>query len=227
LSRIRENWLRVRERIDAAARRAGRHGEEVRLCAVTKTVGVREIREVVEAGAVVLGENRVQPASPKILATEDLRPRVSWHMIGHLQRNKARRAVELFDEIESVDGVALAKRLSELGRERGASVPILVEVLTSGEGTKTGVSEEAAADVVEEIRELPGVELRGLMTMAPFTEDEQPVRSSFRRLRELRERLGGAAALPVLSMGMTADFVIAVEEGSTLVRIGTALFARG
>jgi len=170
-------------------------------------------------------ENRVQAAEPKIRETEDLA--VSWHMIGHLQRNKARRAVELFDEIESVDGIALARRLSGLGEERGAPVPVLVEVLTSGEGTKSGVSPASAPDVVAEIGELPGVELRGLMTMAPFTDDEAQVRSSFRRLRELREKLGGAARLPELSMGMTGDFEVAVEEGSTLVRIGTGLFGRG
>ncbi len=227
MSRIRDNLLRIRERIESAARRAGRDAEEVALCAVTKTVGVAEIREAVEAGAVILGENRVQAAEPKIREVADLADRVTWHMIGHLQRNKARRAVELFGEIESVDSPALARRLSDLGQERGAPVPILVEVLTSGEDTKGGVSPEAAADVVGQIRELPGVELRGLMTMAPFTNEESRVRSSFVRLRELRDGLGGASALPDLSMGMTGDFEIAVEEGSTLVRIGTGLFGRG
>ena len=225
MNRIRENYLRVRERIEAAARRAGRNADEVALCWVTKTVGVPEIRDAVACGAAILGESRVQAAEPKIRETEDLA--VSWHMIGHLQRNKARRAVELFDEIESVDGVALARRLSDLGEERGAPVPVLVEVLTSDEGTKSGVSPDAAPDVVAEVGELPGLELRGLMTMAPFTDDEARVRSSFRRLRELREKLGGAARLPELSMGMTGDFEVAVEEGSTLVRIGTGLFGRG
>jgi hypothetical protein len=227
LSRIRENFLRIRERIDSAARRAGRSGDDVALCAVTKLVGVPEIREVVDAGAVILGENRVQEAESKIREAGDLAGRVAWHMIGHLQRNKARRAVELFDEIESVDGLALAERLSDLGEERGAPVPILVEVRVSDEPAKTGVPEDAAADVVGEIRRLPGVELEGLMAMAPFTDDEGRVRSAFARLRELRDRLGGATELPALSMGMTADFEIAVEEGSTLVRIGAGLFGRG
>jgi pyridoxal phosphate enzyme (YggS family) len=227
LSRIRENFLRVRERIDSAARRSGRSGNDVALCAVTKLVGLPEIREVVDAGAVILGENRVQEAEPKIREAGDLGGRVTWHMIGHLQRNKARRAVELFDEIESVDGLAIARRLSDLGEERGAPMPILVEVRTSDEPAKTGVSPDAAADVIGEIRQLPGVELKGLMTMAPFTDDEGRVRSSFARLRELRDRLGGGGGLPELSMGMTADFEIAVEEGSTLVRIGTGLFGRG
>lgn len=225
MSTIRENIFRIRERIEQAARRAGRRPEDVALCAVTKTAGVSEIREAVEAGARILGENRVQAAEPKIRETADLA--VSWHMIGHLQRNKARRAVELFDEIESVDGAALARRLSGLGEERGEPVPVLVEVLTSGEGTKSGVPPEVAPDLVAEIRELPGLRLRGLMTMAPFTDDESRVRSSFGRLRELREGLGGAVTLPELSMGMTADFEIAVEEGSTIVRIGTAIFGRG
>jgi pyridoxal phosphate enzyme (YggS family) len=227
LSRIRENFLRVRERIDAAARRVGRSGDDVALCAVTKLVGLPEIREVVDAGAVILGENRVQEAEPKIREVGDLAGRVTWHMIGHLQRNKARRAVELFDEIESVDGLALARRLSDLGEEGGAPVPILVEVRMSDEPAKTGVLPEEAADVVGEIRRLPGVALKGLMAMAPFTDDESRVRSSFSGLRELRDRLGGAVELPELSMGMTADFEIAVEEGSTLVRIGAGLFGRG
>ena len=160
----------------------------------------------------------MQAAEPKIREVADLADRVTWHMIGHLQRNKARRAVELFGEIESVDSPALARRLSDLGQ----AYPHLGIVSTKG-----GVSPEAAADVVGQIRELPGVELRGLMTMAPFTNEESRVRSSFVRLRELRDGLGGASALPDLSMGMTGDFEIAVEEGSTLVRIGTGLFGRG
>jgi pyridoxal phosphate enzyme (YggS family) len=227
LSRIEDNFRRILERIEEAARRAGRNAHEITICAVTKGVDLPEIRQAVEAGAAILGENRVQVAEPKIREAADLTGRVSWHMIGHLQRNKARRAVELFDEIESVDGVALAKRLSELGRERGRPVPILAEVLTSGEAAKTGIPLAEVEGVVAEIRELPGVVLGGLMTMAPFTDDEGAVRSSFSKLREMRDRLGGAAALPELSMGMTADFEIAIEEGSTRVRVGTGIFGRG
>jgi pyridoxal phosphate enzyme (YggS family) len=224
LSRIRANWLRIVERVAEAARRTGRDPERIAVCAVTKSVGVPEIREAVAAGARVLGENRVQEAQPKIREASDLRGRVSWHMIGHLQRNKARRAVELFDEIESVDGLPLARRLSDLAVERGRPLPIMIEVHVSPEAGKGGVPVEETADAVAEIRELPGVRLRGLMTMAPFTPEEAPIRASFATLRELRDRLGGERVLPELSMGMTGDFEIAVEEGSTLVRVGTGIF---
>jgi pyridoxal phosphate enzyme (YggS family) len=224
LSRIEANWRRLRDRIAEAAVRAARDPADVEVCAVTKTVGVDAMREVVAAGARILGENRIQVAEPKIREAEDLTGRAAWHFIGHLQRNKARRAVELFDVIESVDGAPLARRLSELSIERGERLPVLIEVLTSTEGTKGGVPADVAPDLVAEVRELPGLEVRGLMTMAPFTTEEAPIRRSFATLRELRDRLGGAGALPELSMGMTNDFEIAVEEGSTLVRVGTGIF---
>jgi pyridoxal phosphate enzyme (YggS family) len=212
----------VRDAIARAAARAGRAAEEVRILAVTKNVELPEIREAVAAGISLLGENRVQEAERKIREASDLA--VSWHMIGHLQRNKARRAVELFDEVESVDSVALAERLSGLALEKGRRLRVLVEVLTSPEGTKRGFDVEAVEEAVGAIQELRGLELRGLMTMAPFTGDERLVRASFRALRELRERLGGAEPLPELSMGMSGDYEIAVEEGATLVRIGTRIF---
>jgi pyridoxal phosphate enzyme (YggS family) len=222
VSRIAENLAAVRRRIEVAARRAGRSPEEVRICAVTKRSGLPEIREAVAAGACILGENRVQEARPKIEAASDLD--VAWHMIGHLQRNKARVAVSLFDAIESVDSLALGRRLSDLGEERGRPVEVLAEVNTSGEEAKSGLPADGAEEAVAALRELPGLSVSGLMTMAPLTSDPAPVRSCFRALAELRERAGGASALPVLSMGMTNDFEIAVEEGSTLVRVGTAIF---
>lgn len=224
MSRIGGNLARVRERIAEAAARAGRDPADVRLCAVTKAAGVAAVREAVAAGARILGENRIQTAEPKIREAQDLAGRVAWHMIGHLQRNKARRAVELFEVIGAVDGLPLARRLSDLGTERGSPVTALVEVNTSGEAAKRGFAAKEAPAALEEMRTLPGLRVSGLMTMAPFTDDERPVRACFAGLRELRDALPFAEELPVLSMGMTNDFEIAVEEGATLVRVGTAIF---
>lgn len=224
MSRVADNIARLRERIAAAAERSGRDPAGVRLCAVTKTVGLPEIREVVRAGVTILGENRLQVAEPKIRAADDLPPEVSWHFIGHLQRNKARRALELFDEIQSLDGLPLARKLSALCEERGRPLPALIEVNVSGEEAKGGIPAAELADVLPEIRALPGLDVRGLMTMAPYTSDEAIVRGCFAGLRELRDGLGGAASLPELSMGMSGDFELAVEEGATLVRVGTAVF---
>ncbi len=218
--RAADGFRRVRDRVSEAARRSGRDPDEVTLCAVTKTVDLPAIRDAVEAGARVLGENRVQEAANKIPEASDLDAR--WHLIGHLQGNKARRAVDLFDVIESLDSLRLARRLSDLGTERGRPVPVLVEVLTSDESTKVGASLNGIGDMLGEVGELPGLSLRGLMTMAPFTDDESRVRSSFTALREVRERYGRPDW--DLSMGMSNDFELAVEEGSTLVRVGRAIF---
>ncbi|GJM45413.1 MAG: YggS family pyridoxal phosphate enzyme [Gemmatimonadota bacterium] len=222
MSRVGDNFRRVRERIDQAAVRAGREGREVSICAVTKRVGLPAIREAVEAGARILGENRVQEAGDKIPEASDLAGRVQWHLIGPLQRNKARRAVTLFDAFQAVHSVALARKLADLGREQGREIPILLEVLTSDEGTKAGLPIVEVPEAAAEVSELNGLSLQGLMTMAPFTSEEGPVRSSFAALRGLRERCGKPDW--ELSMGMTGDFEIAVEEGSTLVRIGTGIF---
>ena len=224
MSAVADNWHRVRERIERAAHRAGRRGAEVAVCAVTKNVPMPRIREAVEAGARILGENRVQEAGSKILSEKDLPAGLSWHFIGKLQRNKARRAVELFDVIESVDSALLARKLAELGRGRNRPVPVFLEVLTSDEGTKSGLPMGEVEQVLAEIDGLSGISLRGLMTMAPFTDEERPARASFAALRGLRERFGRDEW--ELSMGMTGDFEIAVEEGSTLVRVGTGIFGR-
>ena len=207
-----------------AARRAGRPETDVVLNAVTKAATLDAIREAVDAGARVLGENRIQVAAPKIEQAEDLAGRVAWHMIGHLQRNKARRAVDLFERIEGVDRMSLARRLSDLGQERGAAVRILAEINVSGEESKGGFPRAEAAERVAEIRELPGVRLEGLMTMAPFTDDESVIRECFRGLREIRDGVPAAEGFTELSMGMTNDFEIAVEEGATMVRVGSAIF---
>jgi pyridoxal phosphate enzyme (YggS family) len=224
LSRIQDNFARVSETIEKAARRAGRDPASIRLCVVTKKVGEREIREAVQAGARILGENRLQESVPKIEALSDLRAKLEWHLVGHLQQNKARRSVGLFDVIESVDSMTIAQRLASLGQERGDSVRVFVEVKTSNEPEKKGFLLDVAKDAIEETLALDGLRVEGLMTMAPFTDDAASIRSSFASLRNLRDRLPGGSAL-ALSMGMTDDYEIAIEEGSTLVRIGTAIFA--
>lgn len=224
MSRIQDNFARVSETIEKAARRAGRDPASIRLCVVTKKVGEREIREAVQAGARILGENRLQESVPKIEALSDLRAKLEWHLVGHLQQNKARRSVGLFDVIESVDSMTIAQRLASLGQERGDSVRVFVEVKTSNEPEKKGFLLDVAKDAIEETLALDGLRVEGLMTMAPFTDDAASIRSSFASLRNLRDRLPGGSAL-ALSMGMTDDYEIAIEEGSTLVRIGTAIFA--
>ncbi|MFN8176757.1 MAG: YggS family pyridoxal phosphate-dependent enzyme [bacterium] len=221
-SPVAENLSRVRERMAKAASRAGRDAGEIRLCVVTKGRGLERVREAAAAGAKILGENRVQEAGPKIEAARDLPAGISWHLIGHLQRNKARRAVQLFDVIQSVDSSDLARKLADLGTERGRAVDAFVEVRTTDEPTKTGMPLERAEEEIAGMRELPGLSVAGLMTMAPLTEDERRIRSSFAALRELRDRLGGSVR--ELSMGMSADFEIAVEEGATIVRVGSAIF---
>jgi len=222
VSPVADRFRRVQERVAAAAVRAGRDPAEIRICAVTKRSELPAIREVVAAGARILGESRVQAAAAKIEAVEDLG--VEWHLIGHLQGNKARRAVGLFQAIQSVDSLGLARRLADLGEERGRPVRVLVEVNTSGEAAKSGLDPVAAGDAIAAMRELAGIDVGGLMTMAPFTGEPEPIRRCFRALRSLRDGAGGTALLPELSMGMTNDFEIAVEEGSTLIRVGTAIF---
>lgn len=217
---VAERMARVLDRIAAAARRSGRDPGEIRLCVVTKGRSPAAIREAVAAGARILGENRVQEAAGKIGEGADPGAAISWHLIGHLQRNKARRAVELFDVIQSVDSTDLARRLAALGRERGRPVRVFAEVHTSGEPTKTGFAADEAGDAIGEMREALGLVVEGLMTMAPLTDDETAIRRSFAALRELAEK----TSLQQLSMGMSSDFEVAVEEGATMVRVGSAIF---
>ena len=222
--RVQDNWSRVQETI-------ARHGRcAVTVVAVTKGRPVEDVRTVVAAGATVLGENRVEEVIGKY-QTGGLRaeiPGVQLHMIGHLQSRKVRDAVTLFDCIQSVDSAKLAreieKRCSEAGR---ATIDVLIEINVSGEEQKCGVRPAGAEELVREVLALPHLKLRGLMTMAPYTEDEAIVRAAFSGLRVLAERLGvlfGPEHFAVLSMGMSHDYPIACEEGSTMIRIGTALF---
>ncbi len=213
---------RVRARIEAAARRAGRDPDLVTLIGVTKTVDAARVKEAVRAGLRDVGENRVQEAESKRAALEGLD--VRWHLIGHLQSNKASRAAGLFDCIHSVDRDDLAARLDRAAAG-GAPLPVLVQVDLGREPTKHGVVEQELAALVDRLRRLSHLKLSGLMTIPPEADDPEASRPYFRRLRELRDGLRAAAGdLPDLSMGMTGDFEVAVEEGATLVRVGRALF---
>ncbi|MEE9284727.1 MAG: YggS family pyridoxal phosphate-dependent enzyme [Dehalococcoidia bacterium] len=207
----------VRLRIDGACRRSGRAPEEVTLVAVTKGSPPEAIREAAAAGLRHLGENRVQEAEAKRIALADLPPDIIWHMVGHLQTNKVKTALGLFDIIHSVDSLRLAIALS---RRAPRPVPVFLEVNVAGESTKYGFSTEALPRAGQAIACLPNLDLRGLMTVAPLVADPEETRPVFRRLREMAHSLG----LPELSMGMTGDFEVAIEEGATHVRIGRAIF---
>jgi len=225
-SSIRENLLRIQERIGEAAQRAGRRSEEITLVGVSKTHPASAIREAYEAGVRHFGENRVQEWEGKHAGTEGLA--ATWHLIGHLQSNKAARAARLFHSVDSVDDYALAQKLDRARGEAGiiGKVRVLIEVRLAEEETKSGAGIDALPELVEKVAGLERLELAGLMCIPPFLEKPEQVKPYFRRLRELRDRLVAklGVALPVLSMGMSHDFEAAIEEGATEVRVGTALF---
>lgn len=213
----------VRVRIAAACGRAGRDPATVRMVVVAKTHGPERVRVAAECGVTVFGENKVQEAKAKIpLCPGNL----SWHMVGHLQRNKVKDAVPLFDMIHSVDSVRLLETIDRMSEEAGKIMPVLVEVNVSGESSKFGLAPEGVPEVLETSNKLAHVNVVGLMTMPPFTEDPAKARPHFRQLRELRDRWRAQTGMNLdeLSMGMTNDFEIAIEEGATWIRIGTALF---
>jgi PLP dependent protein len=218
----------VGERIRAAAARASRPAEEVTLLAVSKTFPAETVREGFEAGLRHFGENRVQEAEAKLPSLEDLKPRgLVLHLVGHLQGNKARKALGLFDHIDAIDSVELGERLSRLALEAGSGpVRGLLQADLAGEATKHGVGEAELLHVLERLRRAPGLRLEGLMLLPPYLEDPEEVRPFFRRLRQLRDEAleRGLLAGRVLSMGMSHDFEVAVEEGATQVRLGTVLF---
>ncbi len=221
---IRENLKIVRARIAAACERSGRNPAEITLVAVTKTVPAERVNEAIEAGVTDIGENRVQEAWEKFLK---IKP-VTRHLIGHLQTNKVKKAVQIFDWIHSVDSFHLAEKISREAEKMGKPMPILLEVKTSPEETKFGVPVTQTAELARQVGLLPGVQLRGLMTIAPFTADETAIRHSFRTLRLLRDEIRAAAypgvQMELLSMGMSGDFEMAIEEGANMGRIGTAIF---
>lgn len=224
-----ERLAQVRRRIEAAALRSDRTPGDVTLIAVSKTHPARIVRRAIEAGAQDLGENRVQEADEKIGEIGREAGGARWHLIGHLQANKARRAVTLFDLIHSVDSVSLARRLdrmcAEVGRE---ALPILVQVDLAGEATKSGISEASLPELTAAIKACDRLRLVGLMTLPPFFEDAEMARPFFRRLRELRDRRRDegdfGSGRGELSMGMSNDYEVAIEEGATMVRVGTAIF---
>jgi len=226
LHSVRENLLRIQEKIAGAAARAGRNADEITLIGVSKTHPASAIREALEAGVRHFGENRVQEWEGKRAGTEGLA--ATWHLIGHLQSNKAVRAAKLFHSIDSVDDLALAQRLDRARVEAGitGTLRVLIEVRVAPEETKSGVETQDLPRLAEEVAGLAGLELAGLMCIPPFLEQAEKVRPYFRRLRELRDQLSKSLgrALPVLSMGMSHDFEVAIEEGATEVRVGTALF---
>jgi PLP dependent protein len=226
---IKENLGTVRKRMTEAALRAGRQPGDITLVAVTKTVPPKLMNQAIGCGANIIGENRVQEAVQKL-------PEVSggaqWHLIGHLQSNKAKKAVEIFSLIHSVDSLGLAQEIGRRAQEINKVQEVLLEVNTSGEPQKYGFGLEEVPNVLNDIKDIEGVKVLGLMTVGPLTEDDQRIRKAFRRLRAVFHEAGKAGQPNVqmkhLSMGMSGDFEIAIEEGSTMVRIGSAIFgARG
>ena len=216
----------IENRIVGALKRAERSRDSLRVIAVTKTHPASVIEEAFRCGLRHFGENRVQEFAEKKVAF-DL-PDATFHLVGHLQSNKARRAVELFDRVDSVDSAGLAQRLGQYAAESGAALPILLQVNAGGEATKGGVVPESAAEVAGEIAEVKGVALEGLMCIPPYSDDPQAVRPYFRSMNQLLDALNAAGLFqcdpPVLSMGMSHDFEIAIEEGATEIRLGTAIF---
>jgi pyridoxal phosphate enzyme (YggS family) len=222
-----ERYSAVRARIASAAARAGRDPASVVLVGASKTVEAGRLREAVAAGLSALGENRVQEARDKIAELEDLKARVHWHLIGHLQSNKAKLAATLFDWVHSVDSEDLARELDRRAAEAGKKLSVLVEVNTSGEQSKFGVAPAAVLGLLNVVTACSALEPRGLMTVGPLTDDVEASRSVFRELARLlgeAQRAFPGARLDQLSTGMSADFEIAIEEGATIVRVGTALF---
>ena len=226
---IGENLDRVRERIAAAARRAHCDPDRIRLMAVSKTFGAETIREAYAAGQRLFGENRVQEFAAKAPALADL-PDAEFHMIGHLQSNKAKKAVELFHAIDSLDSIRLGNQLNAAAGEAGKTVPVLIEINTGGEEAKSGLPIDwtELEPVLLTASSWTNLRVSGLMTVPPFTDDPEGARPYFVNLRELRDEIAAhnlpAVSMQTLSMGMSHDFEVAIEEGSTCVRVGTAIF---
>lgn len=221
------NLTAVQERINTACRRAGRDPGEIKLVAVSKTHPAEIINEAIKAGLSVFGENKVQEAESKILAVG--RTAAEWHLIGHLQSNKARKAIQLFDVIHSVDSVELAQRLERICiEEQRDTLSVFVQVDLAGEETKSGIGETDLAELVDFLKSCNCLKFDGLMALPPFLDEPEATRSFFIRLREIRDRLATQKAFAngrgELSMGMSHDLEVAIEEGATIIRVGTAIF---
>jgi pyridoxal phosphate enzyme (YggS family) len=225
MSSITENIKDLNDKIEDACARASHTFDEITVVGVTKTVEPARIQQAVDAGITVLGENRIQEAASKIGAVSG---DITWYMVGHLQRNKVKKAIMMFDMIQSVDSLELALEIDKRCEQAGKMMATLVEVNTSGEETKYGITPEKAVDLIGEISQLKNITVKGLMTIGTFTDDEGLVRDCFRTLRELGERVSTSgirnAEMKYLSMGMTSDYELAIEEGSNMIRIGTAIF---
>jgi hypothetical protein len=223
---LRDQLRQVKNRIDTAAGGCGRDPETIRLVAVSKTVAAEQVKEAIEAGVTILGENYVQEAREKIQRLSSYP--VSWHYIGHLQTNKAKYAVKLFDLIHSVDSLKLAQELDKQAKKNDKIQPILIQVNVAEEISKSGVSVEHATKLIKVIGQLPNLAIKGLMTMPPYFNAPEKVRPFFNALRQLRDQIRRESiphvSMDELSMGMTGDFEVAIQEGATLVRIGTAIF---
>lgn len=222
---IKNNLEIIREKIEKAAFKANRKPEEIKLVAVTKTATAEQIKEAINAGVKIIGENRVQDAKEKYqILTADIK----WHLIGHLQTNKVKYAVEIFDCIHSVDSIKLAQEIDNRSKQFGKKMDVLIEVNVSGEETKYGIKPEEVESFLKEISEFSRIRVRGLMSIAPIAEDKEEVRPYFRKLRELSEEIKDKniknVKMDYLSMGMTEDFEVAIEEGANMVRIGRGIF---
>jgi pyridoxal phosphate enzyme (YggS family) len=220
---IGDNLERVREQVAQAAAKAGRNVDDVELVAISKTHDAAKVREAVEAGQTLFGESRVQEARIKI---PELPSNLRWHFVGHLQKNKIRHALPLFELIHSVDSLALAQEINRIAEEDGLHPRVLLEVNVAGEGSKFGFRPETLRAEMESLLALPRLSILGLMTIPPLAEEAEASRKYFVRLREERDRVQTEFHIDLaqLSMGMTQDFAVAVEEGATLVRVGTAIF---
>jgi len=223
MSSIADNLERVREQIAQAAAKAGRDVKDVELVAITKTHPAQKLREAVEAGQTLFGESRVQEARAKI---PELSSTIRWHFVGHLQKNKVRQALPLFEMIHSVDSLALAQDINRIAEEEGLYPRILLEVNVAGEGSKFGFAPDDLREQMEALLALPRLSIEGLMCIPPLAVESEDSQKFFVQVRELRDSLEKEfnMKLPQLSMGMTQDFAVGIEEGATLVRVGTAIF---
>jgi len=229
-AQIFENIRIIRGRISHAAIRAGRRPEDIKLIAVTKTTGIQQIKEAIGAGLRIFGESKVQEAQKKVTSDElrVMNNGIEWHLIGHLQKNKAKAAVELFEMIHSIDSVELAEIADKHAKKAGKTQKILLQVKLSDEISKYGILNNNLPETIKEISEMKNLSIKGLMTIPPFFENPENARPYFSELRTLRDTINESRVtsheLRELSMGMTNDFEVAIEEGATMVRIGTAIF---
>ena len=225
---ITQNLSLVQERIEKAAKRAGSDPSEIRLISVTKNANIAQIKEAVSAGVSDIGENRVGDALLKYNALGELAQSIKWHMIGHLQANKVKKCLGIFDVIHSLDSIGLAQEIDKQAKAIGRQVDCLIEVNVSGEASKYGIKPDSVCGFVKEAACFSNINIIGLMAMAPIVKDPEDARPYFKKLRFLRDRLNQSgpehAGIKELSMGMTQDFEVAVEEGATFVRVGTAIF---